>query len=45
MDIEHIIPPDIISHLPDGFQEGLPLNITYCAAYLYNNYLSLGFLG
>ncbi|GAH80719.1 unnamed protein product, partial [marine sediment metagenome] len=33
MDIEHIIPPGIISHLSDGFKKGLSLNVAHGAAY------------
>ena len=41
MDIEDIIPPNVISHLPDGFKEGLSLNIAYSTTYLYDNHLGI----
>ena len=45
MDIEHVIPPHIISHLSNGFQKGLPFNIADGAPDLDDDHLRLGFLG
>ena len=34
VDVEHVVPADFVSHLPDSLQEGLPLNITHGTAHL-----------
>ena len=45
MDIKHVFPPDIVSHLTDGFQEGLPFDIAHRTANLDEYHLGPGFIG
>ena len=45
VNVQHVVPSNILSHLSDGFQKGLSFNITHGAAYLDKNHISLRFLG
>ena len=42
MDIEHVVPADIFSHLPDSLDKGTALDITHRAPDLSNNHISPG---
>ncbi len=42
VDIHGIVPADLVSHLPDGFQERLALDVAYGAAHLDDHCLSFG---
>ena len=42
MDEEAVLPPHLMRHLPDGFQEGLALNVAGGAADLGDDYVGVG---
>ena len=45
MNVEDIIPADIVAHLPDGLQEGLALDIAHRAPYFDDDHIGLRAFG